>query len=78
MVALWNDCLKSSGGPFLFGARPCIADAMFASAVTRFHTYSIPAAGAAQRYVESVWAWPILQEWVAAARAETLRAKFHE
>ena len=27
---------------------------------------------------EAIWSWPGLQEWVAAARAETLRAKFHE
>ena len=78
MVELWNECLKKSAGPFLFGARPCIADAMFAPAVTRFHTYSIPATGAAQQYLGAIWSWPLLQEWVSAVRAETLRAKNHE
>lgn len=78
IVELWGDCLRKSGGPFLFGKKPGIADAMYAPVVSRFRTYSIPVAGAAKAYCEAVWAWPALQEWVAAARAETLRAKFHE
>jgi glutathione S-transferase len=78
IVELWNRCLKESGGPYLFGARPGIADAMYAPVVSRFRTYSIPVPGAAQAYCDAVWAWPALQEWVAAARAETLRAKNHE
>ena len=28
--AIWNECLEAYGGPYLFGAKPCIADAMFA------------------------------------------------
>ena len=41
-------------------------------------TYSIPVDGAVRAYCDAVWAFPALQEWVAAARTETLRAKFHE
>jgi glutathione S-transferase len=77
IVAIWNECL-AKGGPWLFGARPTIADCMYAPVVSRFRTYSIPVTGAAKTYAEHVWSWPILQEWVAAARAETLRAKHHE
>ena len=77
IVAIWNECLEK-GGPWLFGAKPCAADCMYAPVVSRFRTYSIPVSGAAKAYVDHVWAWPVLQEWVAAARAETLRAKFHE
>jgi glutathione S-transferase len=62
----------------LFGARPCIADAFYAPVVSRFRTYSIPASPAATSYCDAIWAWPALQEWVAAARSETLRAKLHE
>ncbi len=72
---IWSECLRASKGPFLFGARPGIADAMYAPVVSRFHTYSIPDPTG---YVQAIWSWPILQDWVAAARAETLRAKFHE
>jgi glutathione S-transferase len=78
IVELWNECLRRSGGPWLFGARPGIADAMYAPVVSRFRTYSIPVAGGAKVYCDTVWAWPVLQDWVAAARAETLRAKLHE
>jgi glutathione S-transferase len=78
IVALWNECLQKSGGPYLFGARPGIADAMYAPVVSRFRTYSIPVSGAAKAYCDTVWALPALQDWLAAARAETLRAKFHE
>lgn len=78
IVELWGDCLKKSGGPWLFGKKPCIADAFFAPVVSRFRTYSIPVSGAAKAYCDTVWAWPALQEWVTAARAETLRAKHHE
>jgi glutathione S-transferase len=78
IVALWEECLRKSGGPYLFGARPGIADAMYAPVVSRFRTYSIPVAGTAKAYCDAVWALPALQAWVAGARAETLRAKFHE
>jgi glutathione S-transferase len=78
IVDLWEDCLKRGGGPWLFGAKPCIADAFYAPVVSRFRTYSIPVGAAAQKYCDTVWAWPALQEWIAAAREEKLRAKFHE
>src|SRR5436309_5072002 len=78
IVALWTECLAKSGGPWLFGAKPCVADAFYAPVVSRFRTYSIPVPGAAKSYCDAVWAWPPLQEWVATAQRETLRAKFHE
>jgi len=78
IVSIWEDCLKRSGGPFLFGKQPCIADAFYAPVVSRFRTYSIPVSGAAKAYCDTVWAWPALQAWVADAQRETLRAKFHE
>jgi glutathione S-transferase len=78
IAALWSECLHKSGGPYLFGAKPGIADAMYAPVVSRLRTYSIPATGAAKAYCDTIWALPALQDWVAAARAETLRAKLHE
>jgi len=32
----WALCFKTYGGPFLFGEKPCAADAMYAPVVTRF------------------------------------------
>jgi glutathione S-transferase len=78
IVELWTGCLKKSGGPFLFGKEPCIADAYFAPVVSRFRTYSIPVPGPVKAYCDTVWAWPALQAWVADAQRETLRAKDHE
>jgi glutathione S-transferase len=78
IVEIWEQCLRKSGGPFLFGARPCIADAMYAPVVSRFRTYVIPVSGAAKAYCDTVWAWPALQQWVKDAQAETLRAKRYE
>lgn len=78
IVEIWSECLKASSGPFLFGKEPCIADCFYAPVVSRFRTYKIAAPPVAQGYMATVWAWPALQKWVTAARAETLRAKFHE
>jgi glutathione S-transferase len=75
---IWEGCLAVSGGPFLFGEKPCIADCFFAPVVSRFRTYQIAAAGRAQGYLETIWAWPFLQEWVDGARKETLRLKRYE
>jgi len=78
IVAIWEESLKRSGGPFLFGKELCIADAFYAPVVSRVRTYSIPVSGAAKAYCETIWAWPALQAWVADAQRETLRARLHE
>src|SRR5262249_27947343 len=46
VVALWEDALAESGGPFLFGDFS-IADAFFAPVVMRLTTYAVPVAPAA-------------------------------
>jgi len=78
IVEIWNGCLSKSGGPYLFGAKPGIADAMYAPVVSRFRTYSISVSGKAAAYCDTMWKLPALQAWVEGARAETLRARFHE
>lgn len=78
VFAIWGDALRKSGGPWLFGKEPCIADAFYAPVVSRLRTYSIPVSAAVRQYCDTIWSWPALQEWVAAASAETLRARFHE
>ena len=42
IVAIWRECLKTYGGPFLFGKQPGMADAMYAPVVTRFLRYDVP------------------------------------
>ncbi len=71
IVFLWDDCRRrfGRGGPFLFGDFT-IADAMYAPVVGRFRTYRVPLPPSAQAYCDAVWAWPAVQEWVAAAKDE--------
>lgn len=59
-----------AGGPYLFGARFCFADAMWAPMASRFRTYSVTLAPDAQAYAEAVLAHPLVAEWVAAAETE--------
>ncbi|WP_310565374.1 glutathione S-transferase [Hydrogenophaga sp.] len=67
---IWNECLATYGGPYLFGDKPCIADAMFAPVVTRFITYDVPLDAACVAYCEHIMALPAMQAWVTAAEAE--------
>ena len=67
--ALWSDCLKRHGGPFLFGAFS-IADAMYAPVVSRFLTYDVKLVGALQQYAQAVLELPAMREWYAAGAAE--------
>ncbi len=70
VLALWNACVESSGGPFLFG-RFSIADAMYAPVVTRFITYAVEPGAPLVAYIDRIWNLPAMQEWRAAAVAET-------
>ncbi|MGE4243602.1 glutathione S-transferase [Ramlibacter sp.] len=70
VLAIWRECFAAYGGPFLFGAKPCIADAMYAPVVTRFITYGIPLDKACMAYCKRVMELPAMQEWVAAAAEE--------
>lgn len=67
---IWTECLTAYGGPYLFGSKPCIADAMFAPVVTRFITYDVPLDAACVAYCDTIMALPAMQAWVAAAQAE--------
>ncbi len=51
--AIWNDCLERSGGPWLFGAAPGIADAMYAPVATRLRTYDVTLGAQGRRLCEA-------------------------
>ena len=70
IVAIWSECLRLYQGPYLFGSRPCIADAMFAPVVTRFITYDVTLDPVCVRYCQTILALPAMQEWIEGARAE--------
>ncbi|MDP2417305.1 MAG: glutathione S-transferase [Hydrogenophaga sp.] len=67
---IWQECLAKYGGPYLFGAKPCMADAMFAPVVTRFTTYDVMLDDACTAYCTTIMALPAMKDWVAAAKAE--------
>jgi len=68
--AIWKECLDTYGGPFLFGDRPTVADAMYAPVCTRFRTYAVELEPALQAYCETIFAWPLIKEWTEGALAE--------
>ena len=67
---IWRECLASWKGPYLFGARPCMADAMFAPVATRFVTYDVKLDGSCAAYRDAIIALPLMQQWIAAAKSE--------
>lgn len=70
VMSIWRECLAAYGGPWLFGAQPCLADAMYAPVCTRFLTYDVKLDAACAAYCQTVMAWPVLQDWLAAAQQE--------
>jgi glutathione S-transferase len=68
--AIWDECLSSSNGPFLFGATPSVADAMFAPVCTRIRTYDVKLGAVASAYTETILSLPELLEWTAEAERE--------
>jgi glutathione S-transferase len=70
IAEIWGDCLSRYGGPYLFGAAPTVADAMFAPVATRFVTYNVTVDEPTATYRDTIMRWPLMEEWIAAARAE--------
>ena len=70
VLAIWRECLGAWGGPWLFGSRPCAADAMYAPVATRFLTYDVRLQGAAAAYAARIMEWAPMVEWTAAALEE--------
>ncbi len=68
--AVWRECLATWHGPYLFGRRLSVADAMFAPVVTRLRTYGLALDRPCEAYAKHIEAWPEMREWTAAALAE--------
>lgn len=67
---IWAECLDAHGGPWLFGAAPTVADAMFAPVAQRFLTYAVKISAQSAAYCDTINSWPLMREWIDAARAE--------
>jgi glutathione S-transferase len=69
IVALWEQCLDISGGPFLFG-QFCNADAMYAPVVNRLEKYALSSHHAVETYSHAMKSLPAWIEWEKAAITE--------
>lgn len=70
IAEIWRECLSTYGGPYLFGPKLTIADAMYAPVVTRLMTYDVPLDKTCRAYCDLIMQWPAMQEWIADAREE--------
>jgi glutathione S-transferase len=70
ICAIWRECLATWQGPWLFGERRSVADAMYAPVATRFLTYDVKLDAACAGYCGGTMAQADMQEWVAAAGQE--------
>lgn len=70
ILTIWQDCFETWKGPYLFGKKLSLADAMYAPVVTRFLTYDVALNAQAAGYCQDIMAWPDMAEWVAAAKEE--------
>jgi glutathione S-transferase len=70
ILSIWRECLARNKGPYLFGEKPGMADAMFAPVVTRFLTYDVKLDSDCAAYGKAIMAMPAMQEWKQGALAE--------
>ncbi len=74
---IWDECLASSGGPFLFGTFG-IADAFHAPIASRLRTYGVALASSADGYATRVLQARGVADWIAGALAENDFLAFEE
>ncbi|MDA8252207.1 MAG: glutathione S-transferase family protein [Rhodospirillales bacterium] len=70
--AIWRAARTrhGAGGPFLFGARFTLADAMYAPVVARFLSYRPQLAADSEAYCAAVRGFPLVADWYAGAARE--------
>ena len=67
---IWRDCLATWHGPYLFGTKLTIGDAMYAPVVTRFLTYDVKLEGACADYAATIMQWPDMRSWISESKLE--------
>lgn len=70
IVAIWQDCIDKYGGPYLFGSKLTMADAMYAPVCTRFITYGVHMDPVSKAYCDAIMTWPAMAEWIEVALTE--------
>jgi glutathione S-transferase len=72
VLTIWNECFETYGGRYLFGDKPCLADAMYAPVCTRFVTYDVALEGKAAQYRDRIMDWGPMQQWYADSKSEPI------
>lgn len=72
VLTIWGECFDQYKGPFLFGAKPTLADAMYAPVCSRFLTYDVALEGKAAQYRDHIMAWAPMAQWIEEAKAEPI------
>lgn len=67
---IWTECLSTYGGPYLFGSKRCMADAIYAPVVTRLLTYGVKMPKPCAEYCQTIITMPEMSEWIEAAQLE--------
>ena len=70
VTTIWRECVEEYGGPYLFGDRPTMADAMYAPVCTRFKTYDVKLDRLSRDYCETILAMSDMIEWTESAKDE--------
>ncbi len=63
ITEIWRECLAEWGGPYLFGERLTVADAMYAPVCTRFETYDVSLDRPCAAYKAAILALPDMRAW---------------
>jgi glutathione S-transferase len=72
IVEIWGGCVKTYGGPWLFGKSRTMADAMYAPVAMRFLTYDVQLNPACAAYCQTIVTMPEMVEWITAAKKEPM------
>jgi glutathione S-transferase len=70
VLKIWRECFERWKGPYLFGKKLTIADAMYAPVCTRFRTYCVKLDPDSDAYCERIMNLPTMVEWIEAAKLE--------
>jgi len=74
---IWQECLNTSGGPFLFGA-PTNADFFYFPVLTRFRTYGIEVPDELSAYARTLEALPVVARLLEIARGQPAIALYDD